>query len=436
MMRPVLAIAAAAGLALAACGGGGGGKGGLPMLTPRPPGPSVETPDAAQQRAQREALGLALDAARAAMAGLSPDSGADGLTAADAAIEGLQARIAEAYRLPDAEIAEARAELDRFQGRLAAIDYARIRGQTMAGLGSGRHSAVGLTPSDGRLSITYAGETLTVSESGTRLPSFGEWSGLDYRQRVDGADIHAVVYRNPFPSTLLDENYMRFGWWSRDDRTGVDVFPFYSPAGAARPTDREIWDRDRGDYGDPGSMLTWRGAATGKVAVRDTDTPANDLVGTFTAKVELTVAADHDISGSVTDFVVSDVRRGQVDRDWTVTLPATPLHGQPGVPGDATFGSPGDRPTWTGAGFGSSPTASDDAFWGGGIFESDPAPRETIEVTTAIVDDEGNETEVTTTLSLPTDRGDVAAGVFSTGSTSADETVTGRMTGAFGAGRQ
>lgn len=346
--------------------------------------------------------------------------------------------LAAAGVLDRAAIDAGRAKLRAMQDHLAKADHARIRDQLLAGLAADRHSAVRLVQGNAELSITFAGERLTIAESGKRLDRFGVWQALDYRKRLDGEDNHAVVYSNPFPTELIDPDYLRFGWWSRDDGDEIDVIPFFSAAGAARPTDREIWNREReGRAGNAAlkttwSELTYKGLATGKVAVSGTSN--NDLAGTFTAEVMLKVAAEassgppavqpHDVWGEITGFTVSDVisQKTVVKSDWVVTLAPTPLHGDLATKGDATFGSPVHLPTWAGNVLGSGIVHdnTDNAYWGGGIYESDPAERDTITVGIG-------------TRPLPTDRGNVAVGVFSTGVTKGS--AMGRMTGAFGATR-
>ncbi|MDE0343051.1 MAG: hypothetical protein OXK82_07780 [Deltaproteobacteria bacterium] len=147
------------------------------------------------------------------------------------------------------------------------------------------------------------------------------------------------VFKPANPETPLmdtsapDEVYASYGWWLHKSEDGntytVSAFDIYrgTDAGAVAIADLR-------------GTATYTGGAAGKYALRSLTGGTNDA-GHFTADVELTAtfAADHEIEGTINNFVGAD---GEA-RDWSVALNKSVI-----ADGGAIAGDPDDA-TDTGA---------------------------------------------------------------------------------------
>ena len=168
----------------------------------------------------------------------------------------------------------------------------------------------------------------------------------------------------------LDANFVRFGWWLRTQNPAENwahMATFVEGFGTA--------DEPAAVFGNWLGTATYKGGATGQVAIsRGTGDPGN-LAGEFTANATLTAnftptsgtnaGAGGTIDGTIDGFTVNGN-----SQDWVVKLLASPLAAD-----NAAFGKMEDGTTWALTKDGD--PAGADGGWTGNFYNenADPVPE-------------------------------------------------------------
>ena len=255
-----------------------------------------------------------------------------------------------------------------------------------------------------------------ASGAGNKTHELPEGSDADYVSVVGTFDGAAGVFRCPSTGTCTssvddatgvslstgwyfvghdgamtstpDPQYLRFGWWTRDDGKDATVVAFVGEVGADNLESTDIQALE--------GEATYVGGASGKVSVYD-PLVARDIAGAFTARATLTTKFGADDVGGTIDGTIDGFSVDGESQDWSVALKETNIADS----GAAAFGGQSAGTSWAIR----KETAPDSGagMWEGTLYETDP------------------DTNVPQT----------AAGTFQSSYGN-----VGRMTGAFGATKQ
>ena len=151
-----------------------------------------------------------------------------------------------------------------------------------------------------------------------------------------------------------DPDYLRFGWWVRDDGTDATVVAFAEEVGPAF--------KSAGIQALQG-QAKYVGGATGKVSVYD-PLVARDIAGAFTANATLTAKFGDENAGGTISGMIDGFSVDGESQDWSLTLKETTIANS----GDADFGGGSAHTSWVIH----DEAAADSGMWEGALYETDP----------------------------------------------------------------